>query len=544
MKLGHILVALVVAAGAVAGGTLAACTVDDGPEGGGAPAAGTCDPALDAAFRAWSRAGFSGAVAISTAGRFDCLAGYGSANQRTGARNTADTVYSIGSVTKAFTAASVLRLADEGRLSLDATVGSLLPEVTGPVSAATVRHLLLHTSGLAGTLGADHRPLTRDAAVAAVNRLPLSFPPGTGHAYSNAGYTLLAIVIEAVSGMSYREYTLASTGGRFWDGEPAAPGPRATGYLDDGGPGQAGDFTGPHWALDGNGSLAMTPRQLATWMRSAPAPGTGVDVGEGRSHALNGMVAFDAAVFGTPVVAIAGGGGDVGHDVAAVWVPQRERAIVIASNRPVLTAEKVLAATIRALVGGGDLPTPSAPAAGADLTRAVGTYRLDTGGTLGVTAADGRPTVTATGADAVAALFPPGGRAAAFRAHEQRVLDLLAGRTGEGREERRTLEREHGAVTGVDLAGTLVADGETRTYVTVRFGGKALLGWYAVDDHGTIDGVELPTPPPALALVPVGGTRYRPDDPSGTGPDVTVDVGTDRLTLTTPAGQVTARRAG
>jgi hypothetical protein len=258
------------------------------------------------------------------------------------------------------------------------------------------------------------------------------------------------------------------------------------------------------------------------------------------------MVVFDAAVYGKPFVGIAGGGGDVGHNVVAVWIPERDRVVAVASNRPLLTAEKLLYATIAALVTGAALPTPSAPAGSADLGKAVGTYRLDSGGTLQVSTPDNRPTITANGADAVAALFPPRGRFSVegFRAHEGRVRALLAGQTREGREEREALEEEHGKISGVTLAGTVVADGEMRTYVTVAFGAKTVLGWYALDDHGGIQAVELPTPPPALVLVPVGGDRYRPDDPTGTGPDVTIGFGTDHLTVTTPAGHLIARRTG
>jgi CubicO group peptidase (beta-lactamase class C family) len=540
---------------------VSACTVASRP----GPGTSSCPGALGAAFDAWGRAGFSGAVAVSTAGRFDCLAGYGSANDATGARNTADTVYSIGSVTKAFTAASILKLADERKLSLDDRIGTLVPAVTGPVSRATVRQLLLHTSGIGASVAADRQPLSRDEAIAAINKLDLAFPPGTDDAYSNAGYTLLAIVVEAVSGRTYRDYTVSTTlalprgrVGGFWDGQPAARGPRALGYLDDGTPGQAGDFAGPYWATDGNGALAMTTRELATWTRALFTGGllspestrsvgaAAFDVGEGRAHTVGGMVVFDAAVYGKPFVGIAGGGGDVGHNVVAVWIPERDRVVAVASNRPLLTAEKLLYATIAALVTGAALPTPSAPAGSADLGKAVGTYRLDSGGTLQVSTPDNRPTITANGADAVAALFPPRGRFSVegFRAHEGRVRALLAGQTREGREEREALEDENGKISDVTLAGTIVADGEMRTYVTVTFATKTVLGWYALDDHGGIQAVELPTPPPALVLVPVGGDRYRPDDPTGTGPDVTIGFGTDHLTVTTPAGHLIARRTG
>ncbi|WP_328473305.1 beta-lactamase family protein [Actinoplanes sp. NBC_00393] len=535
-------VALVI--GMLLAGT-AACTADRDP-------APSCEPKLEAAFGAWAQAGFSGAIAVSTGGRFECLAGYGTADDATGARNTADTVYSIGSVSKAFTATAILQLAGDGKLSLDDPVGKLVPAVTGPVAEATVRQVLLHTSGIGGSIGADDQPLDRAGAIAAINKLDLAFPPGTDDAYSNAGYTLLAIIIDTVSGMSYRDYTVNHVltppgGGGFWHGRPAAAGPAAAGYLDDGKPGRSRTFAGPYWTTEGNGSLAMTSKELASWAHAlfhGPLAELAGDLahpmGDGRSYTLGGWAAFDAKVYGTPIVAIAGGGGDVGHNVAVVWLPARDRVIVMASNRSVLTAEELLAATVPSLVAGKPLPTPTAPAGGSDLTEIVGEYRLDTGGSFEVTAAGNRPGIAAVGADAVGALFPPGGRFSAddLRAHEQRVLDLLTGQTRQGREERSAVEAEFGPITAVAAGGTVVADGEMRTYVTVTTRDGPQPGWYAVDEHSNIEGAELPTVPPALTLVPVAANRYRP---AGTGPDVTLDFAGGTVTVSGPAGTATVR---
>ncbi|MEU8611382.1 serine hydrolase domain-containing protein [Actinoplanes sp. NPDC048791] len=524
-----------------------------------------CDSKLEAAFGAWARAGFSGAVAVSTGGRFECLAGYGTADDATGARNTADTVYSIGSVSKAFTATAILKLAEAGKLSLDDRAGELVPAIVGPVAKATVRQLLLHTSGISGSIGADDKPLDRAGAIAAINKLKLAFPPGTSDAYSNTGYTLLAIIIDTVSGLSYRDYTLtqvltlpggAVTGG-FWQGRPAPAGPFAAGYLDDGEPTRSRDFAGPYWTTEGNGSLAMTTKELATWARALfrgglVTPGSaklagdpGYPVGDGRSYTLGGWMAFDATVYGKPIVAIAGGGGDVGHNVAVLWIPERDQVIVMSSNRSVLTAEKMLAATVPSLVGGHPLPTPTAPAEGADPAAIAGRYRLETGGSFEVTVAGNRPRISASGAGAVGALFPPRGRFSAddLREHEKRVLAMLAGRTDEGREERKGIEAEHGPISAVAAGGTVVAEGEMRTYVTLTTRDGPQLGWYAVDEHSTIAGAELPTQPPALPLVPVGTNRYRPDDPTGTGPDVTLDFTGGKVTVSGPGGTTTASRS-
>lgn len=533
----------------------AACTTDVET-----PATG-CDPAFDA----WAVAGFSGSIAISTGGELECVTGYGTADAATGTPNTADSVFSIGSITKAFTAAAIVDLVDEGKLSLDDRAGDIVSGLPGPAADATVEQLLLHTSGLTGSHGADHEPLTRDEAVAAISALDLAVEPGSEFLYSNAGYTLLAFIVEEASASSYREYTAAEllvlpggqVAGGFWNGEPRVPGPRAVGA-----PGESGDFAGPHWALDGNGGLAMTTGDLAVWTHalfageivSADAvdmiTGTRFDQGDGVSE-VPGWVAYDDGTFGEPVFATAGGGGDVGHNAVVAWLPESERVIAMASNTPVISAEALLRAVGPALVAGRPLPAPDTAggdADPADLAALAGTYELATGGSFDVIAEDDRLGVSAHGADAVAVLFPlpiaseltPDD----VTAHEERVLALLAGETREGREERAAFESAVGPIDDVGLAGTVVEDGELRTHVTITSGTEAIGMWFALDEQGGVAAAELPADPPTLLLVPSAGETYRPDDPTGTGPDVTMTFDGNGLTVTGASGSTTAALAG
>ncbi len=512
-------------------------------------------PPCDQAFGKWADAGFSGSVAISTGGKLDCAAGYGMADVEAGRPNAADTVFDLGSITKAFTAAAVFALVDGGSLTLDTTAGEVLPALRGPVAGATVDQLLLHTSGLSGAFGdGDYAPLDRDAALAAIDGRELAFPPGTDNLYSNAGYTLLAIMIDELSGTGYREFVTselpAGVAGGFWAGEPAAPGPRAVGYLDDGRQGEPGDFAGPYWATEGNGGLAMTTVDLAEWTRalftgsvvsaeSAEAIAEpGFDLGDGRSE-TRGWVAHDESLFGTPFLATAGGGGDVGHNVIVVWVPDLDRVVAVASNGPEISAEDLVAKVGPALLAGEPLPRPPDTSDSSGPAVTVGTYELDTGGSFDVTAEDNQVAISASGADAVAALWVPSEDAAG---HEAMVLDLLAGRTQEGREERASVEESVGPISGVEVAGTVV-DGEHRTYVTVTSGERTVLGWYSLNRAGGIEAAELPTDPPMLELV-ASGDSYRPDDPTGTGPEVTVVFGEGTVTVTGPGGPVDAVLAG
>jgi CubicO group peptidase (beta-lactamase class C family) len=519
---------------------------------------------LDASLSAWAVAGFSGSVAVSTGGAIDCLAAYGSADNKT--PNTIGTAFSIGSVTKAFTAAAIFQLVDDGTLQLYTRVGDILPELRGPVRAATVRQLLLHTSGLKGTHGNDSQPMDAGQALAAIGTLELAAEPGRKYLYSNAGYTLLALVVRKVSGTDFRDYLAARilrlpggrTAGGFWNGQPSAPGPRATGYREDGTEAN-GTFAGPYWATEGNGGLAMTTADLARWTHalftggivsaaSAKAIATpGQIIEEGRSEAP-GWVAHDASLFGEPFLATAGGGGDIGHNAVVVWIPQRQRVIAMASNKPKISAEDLLAAIGPAIATDKPLPAPKAPANNADLNAALGTYKLSTGGSFRTTVRDGRLAITADGSDAVAALFPPpaGVPISDLRAHEDLVKKLLAGETQEGRKERAAFEKGVGPIGQINLAGTIAHGGEIRTYVSIVSNGKPVLGWFSLNEAGGVKAAEVPTKElPTLQFLPSGENRYHPDDPTGLRPDVTVAFEKDRMTVNGPNGVTTsAQRIG
>lgn len=557
---------LVVAALALVG---PACTQDsdtpstDRPDAAAAPA---CDPEVDAALRAWAEAGFSGTVALSTGGELDCEAAYGSADHEAGRPTTTDTVFAIGSVSKAFTAAAVLDLVATGDLALDDRAGDLVPGLSGPAAEATVEQLLLHTSGLTGDLGPDGEPLSEEDAVAALGTLEQAAPGGSEFLYSNAGYTLLALIVQDVTGTPYRDHlrdaVLTVDGdvlGGFWAGEPAAPGPRAVGYdEDDRALADDGSIAGPYWATAGNGDLAMTTTELARWTHAlftgevvapeavARLEDTAFDNDDGTVE-VPGWIRFAAERYGEPVYGVAGGGGDNGHTAVTAWLPESERAIALSSNTAEVTAEDLLAELLPALVAGEPLPRPEGATAEADpdeVADAVGSYVLDGGDRLEVAEDEDGLRVEPSGPDAVAALFPPVDEddADARAAHEERVRDLLAGETAAGREELATLEEDLGPIDDVEVVGTIDA-GELRTYVTLTTEDEEeVLVWYAVDEAGGIQGVEITEDRPTLVVGSAGAGTYRPVDPTSGGPDVTVALTDDGLTVTGPAGVVTARR--
>lgn len=139
--------------------------------------------------------------------------GYGLADLEHGVPATDSTVFRIGSVTKQFTAAAILRLREEGRLSLDDELTRFLPDFPMQGHRVTIRHALNHTSGIKSYTGLGERwqrvmplDLTHEELLALFRDEPFDFAPGTGFAYNNSGYYLLGMIIEELTGMGYDEY--------------------------------------------------------------------------------------------------------------------------------------------------------------------------------------------------------------------------------------------------------------------------------------------------------------------------------------------------
>jgi len=133
----------------------------------------------------------------------------GSLNLGTGVAATVDSVFQIGSITKVYTATAAMRLVEQGRLALDARVADLIPgfRVADPqtTAALTVRHLLTHTSGLAGDVYPD-TGRGDDAVALAVDSyatLPQELPLDSRWAYCNSGWVILGRVLETVTGTTW-----------------------------------------------------------------------------------------------------------------------------------------------------------------------------------------------------------------------------------------------------------------------------------------------------------------------------------------------------
>jgi CubicO group peptidase (beta-lactamase class C family) len=137
----------------------------------------------------------------------------GKADRETGIDNTLNTRFRIGSMNKMFTAVATLQLVERGKLSLDDTLGKLLPDYpnTNGASRVKVRHLLSHMGGTGNIFGPQfeaHRLelKTLQDYVKLYGKRDLQFEPGTKWEYSNYGFLLLGVMIEKVSGKSYYDF--------------------------------------------------------------------------------------------------------------------------------------------------------------------------------------------------------------------------------------------------------------------------------------------------------------------------------------------------
>ena len=211
-------------------------------------------------------------------GRVAYARGYGLASIEHGVPLGAESILDIGSVSKQFTAAAILLLVQDGRLTLDDDIRRHLPELPDYGARITIRNLLQHTSGLrdytdlmalAGHQTEDYTTV-RQAFNVVVRARALNFTPGTEWRYSNTGYFLLSIIIERTTGMSIRKFAdqrlfvpLGMTSTFFFDDHTEVVPHRATSYDPRAGGGFRVDMS--DWEQLGDGGVQTTVTDLAKW---------------------------------------------------------------------------------------------------------------------------------------------------------------------------------------------------------------------------------------------------------------------------------------
>jgi CubicO group peptidase (beta-lactamase class C family) len=306
--------------------------------------------------------GFSGAILVSTGGERLALEGHGLADRRSQTPNTESTAFDVGSILKSFTATAVFRLVEDGALELDTTLGELLPDVPADKAAITLLELVQHRAGFHeyhDTTG-DFEPMTRREARERILAQKLLFAPGSDEAYSNSGYTLLADVVESVSGEAYTAYVrhalfepaaMDHTGfysEPVWQSVDTAIGYDASTFGDN------DPASWPYtWALVGNGGLVATVVDLERWLG---ALGAGRIVGR-ETFELMRREYFSAGAVSAGGETVYGeaGAGDYGLGGVAIFAPDSSTRVIVATNTyEVFDIEEFAADLALSLVGTGN----------------------------------------------------------------------------------------------------------------------------------------------------------------------------------------------
>ena len=236
---------------------------------------------LDALMTGFAAEGYFGAALVVRKGEVVLRKGYGLADRERGIPNTPDTLFNVASVGKIFTAAAILKLEMEGKLATSDPIAKYLGAFPGEKNAATIHHLLTHTAGLSvdasapgSTTALDYG--SRAAFVRSMKDAPIESKPGEKYRYTNAGYTLLAAIVEVVTGAPFERYLrenlfapvgLTSTS---YPWERKSDDPRvAVGYV---GASLAELKPAPRatdvWGNRGPGNLVTTVEDLYSWIRA------------------------------------------------------------------------------------------------------------------------------------------------------------------------------------------------------------------------------------------------------------------------------------
>ena len=243
---------------------------------------------VDKMFSRWTRSSPGCAVGADVKGERVVRAAYGMADLEHDVPIGVDTIFEAGSVSKQFTAAAVLLLARDGKLSLDDRIGRYVAELPQPAAGVTVRQMLQHTAGLRdwGNL-ADIAGWPRGSRIHThayvldilSRQRALNFTPGTFWSYSNSGYNLAAILVSRVSGMPFAEYTktrlfdpLGMRDTSWRDDFTRIVKRRAVGYSE-----RQGTYaiSMPFENVHGNGGLLTTVDDLLKWNANLDAPVVG-----------------------------------------------------------------------------------------------------------------------------------------------------------------------------------------------------------------------------------------------------------------------------
>jgi CubicO group peptidase (beta-lactamase class C family) len=471
------------------------------------PAAETMHRYLDALVPL----GFHGTALVAQRGEVVFHRAYGVADPRTGRPNTTGTMFSTGSVTKQFTATAIMKLASQGRLSVDDPLSRFIDGVPLDKEAITLHHLLTHTAGLRPAYGDDLEVVARDDLVRRILETPLMNGVGETYEYSNAGYTLLAVVVEEVTGMPYEKYLretfyepldMTRTGLTSLD---IAPDRVARAHAADQGFPSPAERPAGAWNLYGNGGQLSTTADMYRWVRALredrllPHEYTEKmftryvrEDPDGRCHYGYGWSICDTRRGGDLVWH---NGGATGLWSCAVYQYIDDDAVFIVFTNSTIggrsPVDPLCVNLSRILFGEAvDMPPVLAHNAHIDSALVAGTWELEGGGSITITPAENGVRVTPLDAVAMTAVFPSPMSDMLARYNDMTREMINAMRRGEFDSAGAMVDMEPGAdQTGaewlrawwdsiddvaslerIEILGTMFADG-SQTYARLHTGG-------------------------------------------------------------------------
>ncbi|HEY6830536.1 MAG TPA: serine hydrolase domain-containing protein [Gemmatimonadaceae bacterium] len=318
------------------------------------PVSDTTSRIADRVFDAYRGTDSPGcALGVTRNGRVVYERGYGMANLETGTPITPASIFHVASVSKQFTAMSIMLLAKDGKLSIDDDIRKYLPEIPSYGTTITIRHLLTHTSGLrdqweliglARGRFEEDRITEADVMDIVPRQTALNFTPGSEYLYSNTGFTLLGVIVKRVSGKSLRDFAderifkpLAMTNTHFHDDYTMLVPGRTSAYVMRGG---NWHVSIPNYDTYGATSLFTTVGDLLKWETNLDNPTVGDRALIASMETKTPLTGGDTSNYGFGLVvdryrgalAIGHNGADAGYRTSVERFPELGFATVVLCN--------------------------------------------------------------------------------------------------------------------------------------------------------------------------------------------------------------------
>lgn len=327
-----------------------------------------------------SQNGFSGAISVVKDGKIIINKGYGIANKNTQALNNPNTLFDIGSNTKQFTAAAIVKLAEMNKLNLEDTLNKYFNDLPEDKQHITIHQLLTHTAGFTESIGRDFDQISTDNFFQQLFASKLLSKPGEKYSYSNVGYSILGRIIELTSGQTYEAFL------RQYLFTPA--GMTQTGYLlpewntkelsrsynrgildSESGIVRYQKDKGVTWHLKANGGIYSTQNDMLRWyealkantvlseksLKLLTAPHAPYSSGK---YTYAYAYGWTVRVLDNKMKRVSHNGSNGAYSHSLIWFPEENIYIVYATNANSAKVEYAAYAVVRMILDKEYTPTP------------------------------------------------------------------------------------------------------------------------------------------------------------------------------------------